>query len=183
MNPTNLSDIFLKILQGNLSNEELNQILDLDREYFRTLILSISEKCSIFERSHARIETIFSASPQPILIIDDHTRITNINPSFLKISGYSRDEILGKPLNEFSPEISAMMVTDQDPEKMDFITVNFPAGKRVLEQHTIPVTSPSGTGYEFILIFNLNSGQIIGIISNLICSAIFRTCFGTSVMM
>ena len=153
MNSINQTDFFSKILRGNLQKDDLSQLITLNSEELQTFFLNISEKCSLFERSQARIETIFSSSPQPILIITDHHIIKNINSSFLKISGYSIDEIIGKPLMEFSPDIYENMVIVQDPAEMDFITVNFPAGQRILEQHTIPVTSSSGTDNEFILIF------------------------------
>ncbi|MFH0966488.1 MAG: methyl-accepting chemotaxis protein, partial [Methanobacteriota archaeon] len=42
---------------------------------------------------------------------------------------------------------------DQDPEETEFITVKFPAGERVLEQHTMKVSSSSATGNEIVLIF------------------------------
>ena len=153
MNTMNQSNIILKISQGNFPKEDLDQVIELNKEELRTLFISIMDMFSIFKRSHARIETIFSASPQPILIIDENHNITNINPSFLKISGYLKEELFGKSLKEFSPDIHATMLSDQDPGEIDFITVNFPAGERVLEQHTIPVTSSSGTGNEVVLIF------------------------------
>ena len=125
MNSIPNTDMLSKISAGTLSKEDLDQIIALPTDALRTLIMSVTEKFSLVEQSHARINTIFEASPQPILIIDDNHTITNNNPSFLTMCGFSRNEVIGKPLKEFSPEIYAMMVRDQESKETDFITVNF----------------------------------------------------------
>jgi len=153
MSRMNHSNIIFKISQGNLSREDQDLIISLSHEELRTLFISLTDKFSLLERSHARIETIFSASPQPILIVDDNYDITDINPAFLNTSGHSKEGLLRKSLKELFPEIYDFMLKDHDAGDDGFITMKFPSGERVLEQHTIKVVTSSGAGNEFLLIF------------------------------
>ena len=153
MNSTNNLEILSQIFHGNHPDNYLDQIIHLTVEDLRSLFLAIQEKFIDYERSRKRIETIFSASPQPIVIVDDQLHIIDTNPSFLHTSGYSRADLIGSSLNGISGEIYTKTIQEESPGVQDFITVIFPAGERVLEQFTVGVSSSKGAGNEIVLIF------------------------------
>ncbi|MDZ7819202.1 MAG: diguanylate cyclase [Aliarcobacter sp.] len=66
--------------------------------YFVSVIEDISAQKHAEEQS-AQVEVVFNATQEAIIITDATTKIININPSFESISGYSKDDIVGKYTN------------------------------------------------------------------------------------
>ena len=57
--------------------------------------LDISERKQAEEVLH-RAAVVFNNSQEGILICDGHNRILDVNPSFCRITGYPREEVIGK---------------------------------------------------------------------------------------
>ena len=49
-------------------------------------------------------EALFELAPDAIVVVNGEGRIVQINKQAEKIFGYSRDEVLGKPVEIFLPE-------------------------------------------------------------------------------
>lgn len=46
------------------------------------------------------LERLFNSSPEAILLHDNNDRVVNVNEEFTKVFGYSREEAIGKPVND-----------------------------------------------------------------------------------
>lgn len=46
------------------------------------------------------LERLFNSSPEAILLHDNNDRVVNVNEEFTKVFGYTRDEAIGKPVND-----------------------------------------------------------------------------------
>lgn len=66
--------------------------------YFISVIEDISAQ-KLAEQINAQSEIVFNATQEAIVIADSTTKIININPAFIAMSGYSRDNIIGKYTN------------------------------------------------------------------------------------
>ncbi|MBN1543158.1 PAS domain S-box protein [candidate division KSB1 bacterium] len=65
------------------------------REYLLLFALDITQRKAA-EREHSRLVTAVEQAAESIVITDVKGRILYVNPAFESISGYSRDEVLGK---------------------------------------------------------------------------------------
>ena len=45
--------------------------------------------------------TAFKGSRNPMVLLDDHRRNVDVNGAYLKLAGYTRDEVIGRPVWEF----------------------------------------------------------------------------------
>jgi len=69
---------------------------EIDGEYdFSVFIRDITER-KYFEKKQKLLNHVFSDTHQGVLITDKDTNILDVNPAFSKITGYSREEVLGK---------------------------------------------------------------------------------------
>ena len=55
-------------------------------------------------QSHAMFEALFESSPDALLAVDEDGRIVRLNSQVEKLFGYSRDELLGSPVEMLIPE-------------------------------------------------------------------------------
>ena len=58
------------------------------------------EARAALEKERAHLENIIDSSPDGILLADRQNRILMVNPAFEKMFGYSRREVVGKPVEE-----------------------------------------------------------------------------------
>ncbi|WP_181391619.1 methyl-accepting chemotaxis protein [Methanospirillum lacunae] len=107
------------------------------------------------EQTCKRMDAVFGSSPQPIIITDDTYKILSVNPSFLEMSGMNPDEMIDKPLKEAIPAIYKNAISEELEQDTNnaFITIDFPNGKKVLDQYTIKVPCENERNNEIILIF------------------------------
>ena len=152
-----MTNIFRDILIHILSDDpcdEITENVDSLNSDEQTLISDINTRKKILLNSKTRMDAIFAHSPQPILILNLEGIITDINLSFLNICGKSKESCIGKPVSNILP---GFVVPTHDISSngtdSEIFTIEFPSGKRVLEQYPIPVTDKSGTLNEIILIF------------------------------
>jgi PAS domain S-box-containing protein len=55
----------------------------------------------IRRRIDARFRTMFEVAPVAIAILDDELRLESVNPAYCALTGYSADELVGRPLEVF----------------------------------------------------------------------------------
>lgn len=88
----------------------------------------------LLKESEARFRTLFELSPQPVVVSDPDTgRLIDVNERFCALSGYAKDEAIGKTSTElglFSPEQRASFMElfrnkgDVSALEMDFMDRN-----------------------------------------------------------
>jgi len=66
----------------------------------------MSDAQQITQPLHARVlfEQLFEFSPDSVIVADSEGRITNVNAQVCQIFGYSREELVGKPVEVLIPE-------------------------------------------------------------------------------
>ncbi|MDC0834510.1 Adenylate cyclase [Geitlerinema sp. FC II] len=70
-------------------------------EYARTLEQKVAERAEQLQRSEEKFAKIFRVSPSPIAIVSlEDEKYLEVNQSFLKITGYSREEIVDRAVDE-----------------------------------------------------------------------------------
>ena len=126
-------------LRGNFSDEEV-QILQELSLVFRELKLSKS-----------RMDSVFENSPQPILVLNPEMKITDVNPSFLKTSGYITTSCIDHHITDIIPGFKDDM--DAGEKDSETFRIQFPSGDRVLEQFQVPVRNDDSSLREILLIF------------------------------
>lgn len=72
-----------------------------DQVLLRATVRDVEEDFRAADRrSHAYFKSLFDNSPEGIVIVDDCDWIVDANPGFAKLFQYSRDELIGRDLNE-----------------------------------------------------------------------------------
>jgi two-component system, sporulation sensor kinase E len=68
---------------------------------------------TLLEESRQQYRSLFEYSPDIVSMLDLNGTITNLNPQFEKITGYSRDEYIGKKLADLIPDSHRQIVLDK----------------------------------------------------------------------
>ncbi|MBT2679632.1 PAS domain S-box protein [Bacillus sp. ISL-35] len=68
---------------------------------------------TLLEESRQQYRSLFEYSPDIVSMLDLNGTITNLNPQFEKITGYSRDEYIGKNLADLIPETYRQKVLEK----------------------------------------------------------------------
>lgn len=102
-------------------------------------------------------ETLITKNPYALIEINPDLTIAEVNPAFLKMSGYMRDEWIGRKFTEFSI-ISRNGATITDAMRTRSVAegelvIDFPTGARNLEYSHIPVVDPAGDLIKWYAIF------------------------------
>ncbi|HWQ66107.1 MAG TPA: PAS domain-containing protein [Methanospirillum sp.] len=98
-----------------------------------------------------------SENPYAIFTLDLDSRITDANPAFSTMSGYSSEELLKMRVADFhvlhktGPTAGEIIKTGKTGSGT--MIVDFPAGIRHVENVYIPIKDPRGTVYKIIEIF------------------------------
>lgn len=77
--------------------------LDGSVEYFAGIIEDISERKKSeweFHLQRTYLEKLFNSAPEAIALHDNSDRVVNVNEEFTRMFGYSREEAIGKPIND-----------------------------------------------------------------------------------
>jgi len=80
---------------------------------FNEMSASLKEKTIELQKK----DTYVNAMIDPLWIVDDMDRVTDINPAFTSFFGYGRDEILGASIYDFFDEKNAAVVRGQIRDK------------------------------------------------------------------
>lgn len=68
---------------------------------------------TLLEESRQQYRSLFEYSPDIVSMLDLNETITNLNPQFEKITGYSRDEYIGKKLADLIPDSHRQNVVEK----------------------------------------------------------------------
>ncbi|MBT2640821.1 PAS domain S-box protein [Bacillus sp. ISL-41] len=68
---------------------------------------------TLLEESRQQYRSLFEYSPDIVSMLDLNGTITNLNPQFEKITGFSRDEFIGKNLADLIPDSHRHIVLDK----------------------------------------------------------------------
>jgi len=77
---------------------------DALKRYSETLENKVKERTLELKKSQEKLESIFAASPDTILALDLQNNIMECNKQIYEISGYSREDLIGKPASSFISE-------------------------------------------------------------------------------
>jgi two-component system cell cycle sensor histidine kinase/response regulator CckA len=69
-------------------------------------------------RSEARYRDLFENATDLIAVVDLESRLTDMNTAFATALGYSRDELIGRPISEFVPDESHALLADAREAKL-----------------------------------------------------------------
>ncbi|MDD1728500.1 MAG: PAS domain-containing protein [Methanospirillum sp.] len=146
-----------KTLKGRIFQAKvaLTEILYEDKPCLMTTITDMTGQVRIEE-----IETLINQNPHGIYTLNPDLTIADVNPAFLKMSGYNREDWIGRNLTDFKvikregPSVSDAVKTRTT--QTGKLTVEFPTGIRDLEYSYIPVFDAEG---KLILIYDVFADQ------------------------
>lgn len=116
----------------------------------------MSESTTKFER---RAAALFQESLNPAILWDVEFRVIDVNTAFLKMSGYSRDQILRMTLGDFQTVMinstgeSFAEARRDKTKKTGEAEFRFPAGERSVEQFTIPLLDGEGNLESYVTFY------------------------------
>ena len=74
------------------------------KKYAEILEMKVEERTLELKKNQEKLKSIFAASPDTILAIDLQNNIIECNKQIFESSGYSRDDLIGKPASSFLSE-------------------------------------------------------------------------------
>jgi PAS domain S-box-containing protein len=83
-----------------LSNDELGQLTDA----FNEMLDRIQEQSASLSAAHERFRVAVEAAPNAMAMVDEHGRILLVNTQTERLFGYSRDELIGGPVERLVPD-------------------------------------------------------------------------------
>lgn len=102
--------------EGNLgvrldmtTNDELGEVI----ESFNEMAVALEKKTAELKKT----ELYVSAMMDPLWVVDKNDIITDINPAFTKLFGYSRDEVIGASIYDFLDEENTRIMKYQLNER------------------------------------------------------------------
>ncbi|MGV8109662.1 methyl-accepting chemotaxis protein [Methanospirillum sp.] len=102
--------------------------------------------------------TIVQQIPMPVLLIDENQQILVTNDAYIKLTGYTKDELLHMTprditVVEYTGEGLKELLSSVKPTFGE-LTCKFPLGVRILEQYGIPIFSRSGALENYLIVYN-----------------------------
>ncbi|CAM4038931.1 PAS domain S-box protein [Mesobacillus thioparans] len=102
---------------------------------------------TLLEESRQQYRSLFEYSPDIVSMLDLNGTITNLNPQFEKITGFSRDEYIGKNLADLIPETHrqkvlekvASVVENRCPQMFEVELVNTNGKALIFQSTSLPI--------------------------------------------
>lgn len=92
-------DLIFQRKDGQVVNVQLSAVAEYDRQGKVVRAIAILEDTTERRIASSQLETVYTAveqSPAMVVITDEEQRITYVNPSYSKKTGYELEEIIGK---------------------------------------------------------------------------------------
>jgi len=156
MNPSIIIRILDDLIQGTMPDPSIWFDSEPDLSLLNARIQDVYSIVHERKQTCRRMDAIFTSSPQPIIITDEQYQIYAVNPAFLIMSRYLESELVGNNLMEVVPPLYQAAIEPKSDEirgEDNFVRIDFPAGKKVLDQYTIHVPGDHDGNGEIILIF------------------------------
>jgi len=104
-----------------------------------------------------RAEALFQQSPYPTALWSSDLRITDVNPAFLELTGYSRDRVISwGPTNFEVISASGEGFEEAKRSKRSALgegVFSFPTGEKIIVRHTIPLIDQAGAIENILTIY------------------------------
>lgn len=78
---------------------QMQKELEIYRQELETLV---EKRTTELKRANERFYTAFNASPGFMIILNDREKIVDVNSSFLKLTGWSKEDAIGSRVNELN---------------------------------------------------------------------------------
>jgi len=95
-----------------------------------------------------KAEIMFNENPVSIVLYDLDLNITNCNPAFISLTGYSRDRLLAMKVKDFQVvRIDGEGSTEARRSRKRVsgkMTVDFPMGRKIISTYTLPLPDETG---------------------------------------
>jgi len=102
--PLRMIGINIEITERKRAEEQRERLLAEIRDLTRNLEVRVEERTKEVAVARDRLDGIISMAADAIIAIDDDQRITIFNRGAEEIFGWTREEVLGKPLDLLLPE-------------------------------------------------------------------------------
>jgi PAS domain S-box-containing protein len=102
--PVRLTGINIEITERKRAEEQRERLLAEIHDLTRNLEARVEERTEELALARDRLDGIISLAADAIISIDDAQRITIFNRAAEEIFGWTREEVLGKPLDLLLPE-------------------------------------------------------------------------------
>jgi methyl-accepting chemotaxis protein len=107
---------------------------------------------------HRTADTIVQQNPIPILITNPGFVVVEANAAYAKMSGMSRDRVIGMSLREVKileqKGEGAKVAIEKKRRAFGEVTVSLPSGTHVLEQYVVPILDNSNAISHLLFVYN-----------------------------
>lgn len=80
---------------------------------FNEMAASLKEKTLDLQKKNTYVDAMLD----PLWIVDEMNRVTDVNPAFTRLFGYSREEVIGAPIFDFFDERNAAIIRNKLHER------------------------------------------------------------------
>lgn len=110
------------------------------------------------EALQERSETIVQQNPMPILLCDTEMNIRVVNAAFGELSGIDSSKVTKMSLRDFKvieqKGEGIKHIFEKKNRSFGEVTVEFPAGNKILEQYGIPIFNTKGEIINLLIVYN-----------------------------
>jgi PAS domain S-box-containing protein len=99
----------------SISNRRLKSITSELVKSQNSLEETVSERMAALNKTQLRLQTLFDATAELIILVDLEDRITQANPYVFERTGYSEKEVIGHDIREFFSQRSRDLCDDNFP--------------------------------------------------------------------
>jgi methyl-accepting chemotaxis protein len=140
------------------SLKSLGEALNLAIEKISTDSADIVNQKRQIGNAQKRYQEIVQQNPMPMLLVNKEFKVVVTNPAYEEMSGYTRNELRKMNLRDFRVEGKAgdgiKKALSAGVRSTGEVVVNLPSGKRILEQHCIPVRNDADEITNVLLAYN-----------------------------
>jgi hypothetical protein len=103
---------------GTLMEVEVSTSYIVEEDLFIAFIRDISREkqaAAELQASEERFRLLYERAPMPYQSLDADGRILDVNPAWLQMSGYGRDEVIGRPIADLLTAESVQLLQERFP--------------------------------------------------------------------
>ncbi|MBP2132166.1 methyl-accepting chemotaxis protein [Methanomicrobium sp. W14] len=146
---------YLRLFQTPILDE--NGEIDVNYYIYQDLTEQIV-KLKQIQQLEKVSDSIVRENPMPIILWNKNLSIDKTNRAFIKLSGYSDDEIKSITIKDFKYHKQAgesvLETFESKKESHGEATIEFPAGNKVVERYNIPFLDDSGEVSSVLTVYN-----------------------------